>query len=451
MLAMNLREISRVCKGRLVSDKDVIITDITTDSRNAKSGSLFAAIVGERTDGHSYIAAAKKLGAAAVLCEREIEDADIPYIVTDSTLKALQAIASHMLRTAGIAVVGIGGSVGKTSTKEAVAAVLEQKLSVLKTQGNFNNDLGLPLTVFNLKEKNQAAVLEMGISDFHEMHLLADIARPDICVLTNIGDCHLENLGDRAGVFRAKSEMFDFLEPKGHMVLNGDDAYLSTVKEINKVRPVFYGLDKKNDVWADNIVPAGIFGTSCDVHTRAGDFSVCIPRPGEHMVYNALAAAAVGLIMNLSLDEIKKGIEAQESVGGRLNIIKENSLTIIDDCYNANPMSMKASLEVLSRAKERRVAVLGDMGELGENSIGLHREVGEFASGLNLELIICIGELSRHIAEALKAKSSVLCFDDIQSFIEQKDDIIKSGDCILVKASHFMGFDAIVNALRDKR
>ena len=446
---MFLEEISEACGGQLVSDlKDIKITNITTDSRQAKKGCLFAAIKGERTDGHKFIGSAAQLGAAAVLCEKPPENTKIPYILTGSTLKALQDIAAYMLRKAKIPVVGIGGSVGKTSTKEAVAAVLSQKYSVLKTEANFNNDLGLPLTVFGLKEENNAAVLEMGISDFGEMHLLASIARPDICVLTNIGDCHLENLKDRAGVFKAKSEMFDFLQPDGHMVLNGDDEYLSSVHEINGVKPVFFGLKKENDVWADDIRPNGMNGTACTIHVGTAGFCVNIPKPGVHMVYNALAASAVGMIMGLSPEEIKRGVEAQENVSGRFNVIKKNGITVIDDCYNANPMSMKASLESLSHAPSRRVAVLGDMGELGENEEELHRQVGRFASGLDIDLIVCIGNLSRRIAEeaAKNPKIKTECFGSVGDFLAKKDALICEGDTVLVKASHFMNFGEIVNA-----
>jgi UDP-N-acetylmuramoyl-tripeptide--D-alanyl-D-alanine ligase len=449
MKKMNLEEISAACGGQLVSGKDIIITSIVTDSRKAAAGCLFAAIKGERTDGHNFIKTAAQQGAAAVLCEKAPENTDIPYILTSSTLKALQDIAAYILKKAEIPVVGIGGSVGKTSTKEAVAAVLSQKYSVLKTEANFNNDLGLPLTVFNLEESNNAAVLEMGISDFGEMHLLASIARPDICILTNIGDCHLENLGDRAGVFKAKTEMFDFLEPSGHIILNGDDEYLKNVGDVNGVKPIFFGLEKANDFWADNIKAAGIYGISCDIHGPEAKFSTLIPKPGLHMVYNALAAAAAGSVMGLSPEEIKRGIEQQENVGGRFNIIEKNGITIIDDCYNANPMSMKASLESLSRADSRRVAVLGDMGELGKNEKELHGQVGEFAAGLPLDAVICIGSLSRYIAEKAAENHAiqVVCFDDKESFLKDKGSYIKSGDTVLVKASHFMDFKKIVNEL----
>lgn len=450
MIPMSLKEIYEACSGVLFSEKNPKINDITTDSRLAKKGSLFAALAGERTDGHRFIASAVKNGAVAVLCEKKPEISEVPYILTDSVLKALQDIAAYILEKSNIPVVGIGGSVGKTSTKEAISSVLAQKYKVLKTEGNFNNELGLPLTVFKIDPSDEIAVLEMGICDFNEMSVLASIARPDICVLTNIGDCHLENLKDRNGVFKAKTEMFDYMKDGGRAVLNGDDDYLSKVKELRGSKPVFFGLKDTNDIFADNIIIDGIKGTYFDLHTPIGSSNVYIPKPGEHMVYNALAAAAVGLLMGFSLEEISRGIEEQTSVEGRFNIIEGNGLTIIEDCYNANPMSMKESLYALSKAAPRRVAVLGDMGELGKNAAELHAQVGKHISELDIELLVCIGELSENIAfEAKKNKKiEIACLKDIDLFLDCMKGIVKKGDTVLVKASHFMHFEKIVEALR---
>ncbi len=451
MITLKLSEIQQACGGELYGGKDADITNITTDSRKAVKGSLFAAIKGERTDGHNYIEAATRLGAAAVLCEKKPQNTEISYILTGSTLKALQDIAAYMLNKKNIIRVGIGGSVGKTSTKEAVASVLEQKFSVLKTKGNYNNNLGVPLTIFNLEEENEAAVIEMGIDDFNQMDELASIVRPNICVLTNIGDCHLENLGDRNGVLKAKTEMFNYLNEGDSIVLNGDDEHLSTVKCVKGISPVFFGLKPENDFYADGISDLGLNGTVCDIHTPDGVFNVHVPKPGIHMVYNALAATAVGRILNLSFEEIKSGIEEQENVSGRFNIINENGIRIIDDCYNANPMSMKASLEVLDKADTRKVAVLGDMGELGENEEKLHEEVGEKAAALNIDLLITIGSLSKMTAQAAmkNPKLKVVMFDDMEDFKAEAPKLIKKGDTVLVKASHFMKFDLIVNFLRE--
>lgn len=453
MKNMTPGRIAQVCGGTYVGkmeDRDKEIVSVTTDSRKAEQGGLFAAIVGERVDGHSFIPSVFEKGALCVISERELPEAKGNYILVKSTLEALKAIAQDYLEQLRIPVVGITGSVGKTSTKEMVAAVLSQKYRTLKTAGNFNNELGLPLTVFRLREEDEIAVLEMGISHFGEMHRLAKVAKPDTCVITNIGQCHLEFLGDRDGVLRAKSEIFDYLQPDGHIVLNGDDDKLETVQEVKGVAPVFFGIDSENSIYADRIEKKGLDGISCRIHTPQGSFTTLIPIPGIHMVYNALAGTAVGLIYGLTLDEIRAGIESLQPVSGRFHIIHAERATIIDDCYNANPVSMKASLEVLQDGLGRKVAVLGDMGELGENEEQLHRGVGEFAAGLDLDCCICVGPLCRHLADGITSSNQqmeVVCLDNLQELLEQLPHLVRSGDTVLVKASHFMNFEKAVEAL----
>lgn len=453
MKNMTLERIAQICGGVYIGrdeDRTKEVTSITTDSRQAEPGGLFAAIRGERVDGHSFILQVFEKGALCVLSERELPDAAGNYIRVGSTLEALKAIAEDYLVQLGIPVVGVTGSVGKTSTKEMIAAVLSQKYRTLKTSGNFNNELGLPLTVFRLRDEDEIAVLEMGINHFGEMHRLAKIAKPDTCVITNIGQCHLEFLGDRDGVLRAKSEIFDFLRPDGHIVLNGDDDKLSGVTEVKGVRPVFFGIGSDNAVYADRIEKKGIDGISCRIHTAQGSFTTLIPIPGIHMVQNALAGTAVGLIYGLTLDQIRAGIESLRPVSGRFRTIHTEKLTVIDDCYNANPASMKASLEVLQDAPERKVAILGDMGELGENEAALHREVGTFAGGLDLDCCICVGDLCKHLAagiEEVNPEMEVICVDNLQSLLKRLPELVRQNDTVLVKASHFMHFPKVVEAL----
>lgn len=290
MKNLTLENLAAACNGRYVGPEEkrnVCVTAITTDSRKVTEGCLFVAIRGARVDGHRFISQVMKAGAAAVLSEQELEGADYPYILTESSLQAVKDIAEFYLKQLQIPVIGIAGSVGKTSTKEMVAAVLEQRYRVLKTEGNFNNELGLPLTVFRLRDEDEIAVLEMGISDFGEMHRLAKIARPQTCIMTNIGWCHLENLKDRDGILRAKSEIFDFLEQDGHVILNGDDDKLATIREVRGIRPVRFGLETSNDIWADELENQGLKGIRCRIHTPAGEFRTTVPMPGRHMVYNA--------------------------------------------------------------------------------------------------------------------------------------------------------------------
>jgi UDP-N-acetylmuramoyl-tripeptide--D-alanyl-D-alanine ligase len=368
----------------------------------------------------------------------------------ESTLQAVKDIAEYYLKQLSIPVVGITGSVGKTSTKEVIASVMKEKYNTLKTQGNFNNELGLPLTVFRLREEHEIAVLEMGISDFGEMTRLAKIARPDTSVITNIGTCHLENLGDRDGVLKAKTEVFDYVKPGGHIVLNGDDDKLSTVKESHGIRPVFFGLDERHPVYADEIVSRGLKGISCRIHLGEESFSVLVPMPGVHMVYNALAAAAVGQIYGLTTEEIRRGIESLESISGRFHMIETDRFLIVDDCYNANPMSMKGSLDVLSDGEGRRVAILGDMGELGKDEVQLHEEVGAHAGAADIDVCICVGELCKHMAAKAKETNpelTVIYEPSREELLEHLSDYVKDGDTILVKASHFMKFEEVVHAL----
>lgn len=453
MKNLTLNHIAGACGGQYAGPeemRDFCVTDITTDSRQVKEGGLFVAIPGERVDGHAYIQKALDAGAAAVISQRELPGAEFPYIRVENSLQAVKDIAEFYLRGLGIPVVGIAGSVGKTSTKEMAASVLSQKYRVLKTEGNFNNELGLPLTIFRLREEDQIAVLEMGISDFGEMHRLSKIARPETCILTNIGWCHLENLKSRDGILRAKSEIFDYMQPQGHIVLNGDDDKLSTIREVKGIVPRTFGLGSRNDVWADQLEPQGLKGISCRIHTPEGSFSVLVPKPGEHMVYNALAAAAAGLYYGLTLEEIRAGIESYETIRGRFRILDTGRYTVIDDCYNANPVSMKASLQALQDGKNRRVAVLGDMGELGEQEAELHRQVGEYAGSLDIDALYCAGPLSRHLAEAAKKADPRLdtaWYPSRDQLMVELTKLLREGDTVLVKASHYMGFDKIVNML----
>ena len=447
--------IAEVCGGIYHGTKETGIREIesiTTDSRQAAEGCLFVAVKGERVDGHDFIPSVFEKGAACVVCEREPEHPSGSWIQVKSSLQAIKDMAEFYRKQLDIQVVGITGSVGKTSTKEVIASVLSEKYRLLKTLGNFNNELGLPLTVFRLREEHQIAVLEMGISDFGEMHRLSKIARPDVCVITNIGQCHLEYLKDRDGVLRAKSEIFDFMQPEGRIVLNGDDDKLSAVQEVKGVNPLFFGVESGREIYADEIEPRGLKGIRCRIHAGEESFGVQIPIPGFHMVLNALAATAVGISMGLTTEQVKSGIEKLQSLGGRFHMIEKGDMLIIDDCYNANPVSMKASLDVLKDAERRTVAVLGDTFELGENEASLHREVGVYAGEKGINLLICTGELSSHMAEAaIRAGGceTVVHVPNLERLMEVLPRLVQGDDTILVKASHGMHFEKVVELLSE--
>ena len=339
------------------------------------------------------------------------------------------------------------GSVGKTSTKELISSVLAQKYKVHKTSGNFNNELGVPLTLFGLEESHEVAVIEMGISGFGEMTRLSKMVRPDISVITNIGYCHLENLGDRDGVLKAKTEMFTYLNPDGKIILCHDDDKLCTVTDYRGIRPIFYGTDPADEYYADGIEELLLDGVRCTLHHGQTAVSVTIPAMGRHNVLNALCAMAVGEQLGLNADEIRAGIESFRNVGSRNNIIKTRGMTVIDDCYNANPISTKAGLNTLSGFKCRKVAVLGDMKELGRDELSLHREVGAYAKEKGVDLLIAVGPLSKATAEGWG--DGAVYYPTVDDCIADIPDILKSGDAVLVKASHSMHFEKIVDVLKE--
>ncbi len=457
MKNMTLTQIAKACNGTLYgTDPGREASGAVIDSRRIETDYLFIATVGERVDGHSYINEVFDKGALGVVCEKAPDAPKGPYILVDNSLEALKSIAKWYRLQLNIKVVGITGSVGKTSTKEFISAVLAQKYHVLKTEGNFNNEIGLPLTILKIREAHQIAVLEMGINNFGEMHRLSEIAKPDICVITNIGQCHLENLGSREGILKAKTEIFDFMSENGRVCVNGDDDMLVTIQEVKGMRPIRFGLGSQNDVTASDIVSKGLFGSSCNIHVGYKPFQADIPLPGAHMVLNALAATTVGSLLDMTNREIAAGIAGVMPVGGRSNILREAKWTIIDDCYNANPVSMKAALDLLSMADTRKIAILGDMGELGDNEKKLHLEVGEYAVLTKADLLVCVGTLSLNMLEGAKnqaEKSSVtntdlLYYTTREELITALPEFLRPNDTILVKASHFMGFEQVVKAIQ---
>lgn len=456
MKNMTLDNMAKACGGRLIGgDKDHEIAGAVTDSRLIEKDFLFFAIRGERVDGHRFIPQVMEKGAACAVCEEmpvpEEGKAAGACILVDSVEKAMQDMAAYYRSGLSLPVVGITGSVGKTSTKEFIASVLEEKYHVLKTQGNYNNEIGVPLTLFRIRQEHEAAVVEMGINHFGEMHRLSRMAAPDIVVMTNIGDCHLEALGSREGILRAKSEIFDFMKPDGRIVINGDDDMLSTIKEVKGITPVTFGKKSNNTYYASDIRQNGLFGTGVRIHMPSGSFYAEIPLPGEHMVYNALAAAAVGEALGLSPEEIAAGIAAVKPTSGRSNLIRCADKVVIDDCYNANPVSMCAALDLLAQADTRKVAVLGDMFELGENAEKLHGDVGRYAARLGIDVIICAGEISARMAKEAKevntGRSEIYYFPEKEALLEKMQELVKPGDTILVKASHGMGFAEVVEKL----
>lgn len=455
MKNLTLNNILKACSGELknlekcslgslderTSYLEKEVTSVVIDSRKVTEGGIFIATKGERVDGHSFVNDCFKKGILAAICEEENEEFEGPYILVNDSFKALRDIARFYRAGLDIPVIGITGSVGKTSTKEFIAGTLSAKYNVLKTAGNFNNDVGMPLTLLSIKDEHEIAVIEMGISHFGEMRVLADIAKPDTCVITNIGQCHLEYLNDRDGVLKAKTEIFEYINKDGAVILNGDDDKLVTLKSpVN--RPItFFGMSENNNIFVSDVHSLGLLGTDVKIHVNENAFDAHIPLPGAHMIYNAMAATAVGLLYNMTLDEIKEGLNSVKATSGRSNIISTNKYTVIDDCYNANPVSMKAAIDLLNLSTTRKIAILGDMFELGENENELHREVGDYAREKNIDILISVGILTQNMT------TSDYHFDTKEELIDNLPNILKDGDSILIKASHGMHLEEVVDFL----
>ena len=450
MKPFTLRDALKAVDGRYYGDEtalDAAVDRVTSDSRTVGPGALFIALKGTRVDGHDFMAACIASGATACLSEREPTPREQPAIVVDSTLRATGALAAWHRARFDIPVIGITGSVGKTTTKEMIAAVLSQRYNTHKTEKNLNNELGVPWTLMRLDEEHQVSVVEMGISDFGEMRRLTHMVRPDIAVFSVIGDAHLEFLGDREGVLRAKGEIFEGMDATGLAVLNGDDPLLRECRP--RMRRVTYGLSEGCDVRGEDVRNLGEDGMRLTVRHPGGAFEVHIPAFGSHLVSSALAAAAVGLELGLTGEEIARGVAQYRTVGDRARVIHTSGLTIVSDCYNANPNSCRAAVDSLMQLDgERRICILGDMLELGSRSPVLHREVGAHAAEAGVDLVVGCGPLSGSVAEGARdAGGHALYYPDKAALLAVLEEIVRPGDCVLVKASHSMAFEEIVRRL----
>ena len=450
MKPLSLGEIARVCGGTYVGPEEkkaACITGAVRDNREVQPGNLFVCIPGEKNDGHDFAASAYQRGAACCLAQRPLKDAAGPYVLVDSTLEAIKAVGKYYRSLFSVPVIGVTGSVGKTTAKEMIAAVLSAGLNTLKTSANLNNELGVPLTLLQLQEEHQTAVIEMGISEFGEMARLADMVRPDICVMTSIGYCHLENLGDLDGVLRAKSEVYAFMKPGSCAVVCGDDEKLLAFDP--GMEKITFGFGPENDYHASRIRNQGFDGICFDIHGPGQTLpDACIPAFGRHMVLAALAADAVAKRLGLSDDAVRAGLQRYAPVGGRANVTHTGYLTVINDCYNANPNSVMASLASLASVAGRRIAVLGDMNELGGSAASMHRRCGECAAENGIDLTVCCGTLSRHTFEGCREKGGgALYFEQKKSLLARLPELVHQGDSVLVKASHSHHFEEIVQEL----
>ena len=446
MTPCTAREICAAVGGTLLQDSGAPVTGVTTDSRAVQPGQLFIPLVGERFDGHAYISKALDGGAAGCLTAREPETL-LPgklYIQVADTRLALKALASWYRGKFDLPVVQVTGSAGKTTTKEMIASVLSQRYDTLRTEGNFNNDIGAPLTLLRLMPEHQAAVIETGMNHFGEIRYLGEMVRPDIAVITNVGDAHIENLGNtRQGILRAKCEIFENLTPEGIAVLNGDDELLNTVTLPQTI--LRCGVGDGCGVRVTDIDDRGLEGVACTVTIEGEHYRLTTFAPGRYMIYPMAMAAAIGRRLGLTGEEIAAGVAAYTTVGSRMHLIRlPGERLVIDDCYNANPQSMAEGLRMLAASPARhRVAVLGDMGELGQLTAQAHRDMGALTRRLGLTAV-AVGEKMHALTETDPQAQWFATVEEAMPAIRQ---LFTPGTAVLVKASHAMHFESIVKEL----
>ena len=435
-------------------DIELTVSGVDTDSRDIHPGSLFIPLVGERFDGHAYITSALEAGAAGCLTARVRTDyrEDKFYIQVGNTERALRDLAAWYKNRFQIPFVGITGSVGKTTAKDMIAAVLSVKYKVLKTEGNFNNNIGLPLTLLRLDHTHQVGVLEMGMDKPGEIDYLSDIVRPEVGVITNIGDAHIEKLGSRENIFKAKCELLPNIRKEGGLVvLNADDPMLTTLRGNTPVQAVFCGKAENADYRAQVTGGDGVSHIHCHVTTPNMERDIRIPALGEHMIYPTLIAAAVGEHFGLTSDEIEDGIARFVPTRMRMNVIqREGEITILDDSYNANPQSMRAAISVLADTHSSwKVAILGDMFELGPYAPALDAGVGDYLGKRGIDCLVAVGKLSEHMAQGAREAGVPTVYscgnkEEAKAVLPQ---VVRPDSTILVKASRGMALEELTAQL----
>lgn len=455
MECLTIKELVLATEGNLkYGDENNCINDIVIDSRKANKDNVFVAIIGESLDGHNFMQSAYENGCRTFIKNEgnsiKLESSDINLIEVKDTEIAFGQIAKYYKQKFDIPYIGITGSVGKTTTRDMVYSAVSSKFNTLKNEGNLNNHFGVPLTLFGLNKEHECAVIEMGMSHFNEIEYLANIVNPKIGVISNIGLSHIENLGSQEGILQAKMEITTNFDKNSTLIANGDDKFLSTLKNKGlSYNLKTFGFNKNNDIYCDgyNMDEESITFT-CVIDGNKEE--IFIPTVGEHNIYNAMAAVLVGMTLNISLEEIKNGLKNFQATKMRLDIVKTNDMTIINDAYNASPDSMDAALKILGRYKNRRVAILGDMFEMGDHAEYGHRLVGKSAIN-NTDILITIGNDSEFIGkEAIELgfnEENIHHFSNREDAIDNLDRLINKEDIVLVKASRGMKLEKIVEYL----
>lgn len=454
-IVRTLSQIVNMIPGSQLKGEDLTINGVSTDSRVDLNGKLFIPLIGEKFDAHQFLPQAIENGASAVLCSREFSNVptNASVILVDDTLEALQKLSKSYLSEWNGKIVGITGSNGKTSTKDILTSILSAKYKVHKTQGNFNNHIGLPLTVLAMAEHTEVAVLEMGMSNFGEIEFLSNLAEPDAAIITNIGESHMQELGSRAGIAKAKLEIASGLSKNGLLVINGDEPLLiEGTKDKNLIYTIeTFGFSESNDVYP-TFIEMNESGSEFEIN-KTKDVRFKLGVLGKHNISNTLAAIAVARKLSLTWDEISSGMQNLEMTKMRMELLKnENGITIINDAYNASVTSMKAALLFASELKgyNRKFVVFGDMLELGDQEIAFHEEIGEEVVNLHFDFLYTFGPLSKFAATSAFEQmdsSKVKSFEDKNKLIEDLLQQVGPNDLVLVKASRGMKLEEVVNAL----
>ncbi|KUO52486.1 MAG: hypothetical protein APF76_05485 [Desulfitibacter sp. BRH_c19] len=454
---MKLQEIAHAVHGELSSQTEITIQKVSTDTRSIQKGDLFIPLIGEKFNGHEFINVAQEKGAVAVIVNenwwaKSKPTFTMPVIIVEDTLKALQDLSKHHRKKFNIPVIAVTGSNGKTSTKDLIATILQQKLNVVKSKGNFNNEIGLPLTLLNIDKDTQAVVVEMGMRGLGQIDELARIAQPTIGVVTNVAPVHLELLGKIENIAIAKSELVKNIHKDGKVILNGEDYWCRQMEGWTEADVNFYGFESKHKYKAKNIemyFDKSLF--QLEIYNESID--ITLPIPGRHNILNSLAAAGVAYELGLNLKSISEGLKNSILSEKRLEkIILEKNIILINDTYNANPVSMVASLDILSTVKNhRKIAVLGDMYELGKYEEEGHHTVGKQVHAKGIDILVTVGELAKMIAQgALKSgmlEDKVFIFTNNREATDHLKKIITKGDTILFKGSRATKIEEIVKEL----
>ena len=456
MIEMKVEECLRAIGGKNSSGVgDEFFRGVSIDSRTLKKGELFVCIQGDRFDGHNFIKEAQDKQAAAIVLSEESEMGRVrgktPVVIrVKNTLKALQELALFYRKKMPVKVIGITGTNGKSTTKEMTAAITEKKFKTIKTKGNLNNHIGLPLNIFDLSKTDEIAVMEMGMSAAGEIKRLSEIAKPEIGVVTNISEGHLVHLKTLKKVQAAKGELFDSLSEKETAIVNADDPLVLELAKSVRAKVITYGIYKGADIKAENICPMDREGFKLSVNFSGKNIPICIPFLGECNIYNALAAIATSWSLGIAPDDIKQGLMAAKLLANRFEVSEHRGVTIINDSYNANPRSMKEALKILAKykCKGRRFFIVGEMLELGDLSKPAHKALGVDVAKYSIDYLVTVGDLSSHVAKSAVASGMNKKNTAIASGHECAVAFIKkhsrSGDCLLVKGSRGSKMEEVV-------